>query len=393
MPDQTPLSPKIEDLKARVRLDPKSRLFVPLAEELRKSGRPEDAEAVLRSGLEHHSGYLSAWISLGRCLIERGERSQATGALMNALSIDPGNVVAARMLADNYLALGEKVEAIKKLKLVRALLPSDSSVEESIASLERELGEAPPSPALEVGVQAGEQASSSSQPTPAGEISAPPLLHTEAVEPPSEAEQIAPRGEEPEDPSESGQAPSGPSEMQIAASRPFFMQGDEQDEEPTAAPEEEMQDDSGPATFDAATNPSAADSFGSFAEGNEPSSGAAAEEEPVPFESDRTETLANEAPATDGESDEADEDFRGDTRIDAELSTLTMADLYARQGHVEAARDIYVRMLERDPSNEEVKRKLDLLGDTPAGAIDTPAGRRENAVRKLENWLQKVGPR
>ena len=69
-----------------------------------------------------------------------------------------------------------------------------------------------------------------------------------------------------------------------------------------------------------------------------------------------------------------------------------MADLYARQGHVEAARDIYLRMLERDPANDEVKRKLDLLGDSPAAAGNPPAGRRE-AVRKLESWLQKVGPR
>jgi tetratricopeptide (TPR) repeat protein len=390
MPDQTPLSPKIEDLKARVRLDPKSRLFVPLAEEYRKIGRAEEAEAVLRSGLEHHSGYLSAWISLGRCLIERGARTDATGALMNALSIDPGNVVAARMLADNYLALGEKVEAIKKLKLVRALLPSDSSVEEAIASLERELGQAPPvSPRADAVEPAPESPATSSQPASDDEFSGAPLLQAEPPEPGPQQT----GGEERAEAAESRPEPSGPSEMQVAASVPFFLQGDEQDEEPAAAPDERMEAPE-PSPFEGTeASPASDPTYGFVQQREETSSSATPEEEPAPFEAERTEAFPKELPAADGESDEGEEDLRGDAQVDAEISTLTMADLYARQGHAEAARDIYVRMLERDPSNEEVRRKLDLLGDSPAAAVSTPAARREDAVRKLESWLQKVGPR
>src|SRR5438270_5149982 len=135
----TPVSAKIEELRFRLKTDPKSRLFYPLAEELRKIGLRDDAEQVLRTGLTYHPSYLSAWVSLGRVSREQGKSDDAIEALSKALQLDPGNVVAARLLADSYLDAGEKVEAIKKYKLVHALMPSDSDVEATIAQLEREL--------------------------------------------------------------------------------------------------------------------------------------------------------------------------------------------------------------------------------------------------------------
>jgi cytochrome c-type biogenesis protein CcmH/NrfG len=120
---------KIEELRFRVKTDPKSRLFFPLAEELRKVSAHADAEAVLRAGLEHHPTYLSAWVSLGRVLREGKNDPGAVEALTKALQLDPGNVVAARLLADAYLAQGEKLEALKKYKLVHALMPADEELE------------------------------------------------------------------------------------------------------------------------------------------------------------------------------------------------------------------------------------------------------------------------
>ena len=62
----TATNPKIEELRLRLKADPKSRLFFPLAEELRKVGGLAEAEQVLRTGLGSHPTYLSAWVSLGR---------------------------------------------------------------------------------------------------------------------------------------------------------------------------------------------------------------------------------------------------------------------------------------------------------------------------------------
>src|ERR1041384_2565046 len=134
MPPST-TSPKIEELRFQLKTDPKSRLFYPLAEELRKVGACAEAEQVLRVGLTNHPTYLSAWVSLGRVLRELGKNEEAIEALSKALQVDPGNGVAARILADAYLALGNKVEAIKKYKLVHALLPSDQELEALIERL------------------------------------------------------------------------------------------------------------------------------------------------------------------------------------------------------------------------------------------------------------------
>src|SRR5438874_2674873 len=139
-------TPKIEELRFRIKTDPKSRLFYPLAEELRKVGQYGEAEQVLRTGLGNHPTYLSAWVSLGRVSRELKKEPAAVEALNKALQLDPGNVVAARLLADAYLDLGEKVEAIKKYKLVHALMPADEELEAKIEQLDRELSPAAAAP-------------------------------------------------------------------------------------------------------------------------------------------------------------------------------------------------------------------------------------------------------
>jgi pentatricopeptide repeat protein len=63
--------------------------------------------------------------------------------------------------------------------------------------------------------------------------------------------------------------------------------------------------------------------------------------------------------------------------------TATMADLYARQGEADKAREIYQSILEREPENTGVRSKLDSLekrGPNPK-------------VQKLEQWLAKVKKR
>jgi len=68
-------------------------------------------------------------------------------------------------------------------------------------------------------------------------------------------------------------------------------------------------------------------------------------------------------------------------------STITMADLYARQGLTDDARQIYETILARDPNNDEVRAKLDAL--TPRAAETTEPSANEKVAR-LEGWLSKV---
>ncbi len=62
-----------------------------------------------------------------------------------ALASDRGNLVSARSLADIYLSRGERIEAVKKYKLYRAL-SGDRDVGEIIEKIERDLGPAPEPP-------------------------------------------------------------------------------------------------------------------------------------------------------------------------------------------------------------------------------------------------------
>jgi hypothetical protein len=112
--------------------------------------------------------------------------------------------------------------------------------------------------------------------------------------------------------------------------------------------------------------------------------------------------------------------------------TLTMADLYARQGLIADARHIYENILNRDPGNDDVRMKLNAL--PASGSVDEPtaepelssddeatpfapeaespaaempvaeplafapraehgASPKQAKIAKLENWLSKVAKR
>ena len=90
-------------------------------------------------------------------------------------------------------------------------------------------------------------------------------------------------------------------------------------------------------------------------------------------------------------------------------ATLTMADLYARQGLVGDAQHIYEHILQREPDNDVVRAKLQALTAPSAGepsaaavaATETATPLSSAAVpssapakvARLEQWLAKVGRR
>ena len=350
---QPGITAKIEELQFRIKTDPKSRLFFPLAEELRKNGKLVEAEQVLRTGLGVHATYLSAWVSLGRVLREQHKNAEAVEALTTALQVDPGNVVAARLLADAYLDLGEKVEAIKKYKLVHALMPSDEELQAKIDQLDRDLSpvpEAPPAPEPEPEPVFSETADvpfAAAPESPFDETA--PTIHT--MERPFDTDDEIPMAaQHDESPFEE---PSGYTAAALEIEQP---EGMHIEDAPLAA---EV-----PAVWDEPD----ADVF------------APAEPEPAPQEEDDL------------------------------TSTTTMADLYVRQGLVDEARKIYQHMLERDPSNEELRSKLDALDESAAEipAADAAESIGDEEIRQpgnpatlhnhakvvvLQQWLTKVAKR
>jgi pentatricopeptide repeat protein len=357
-----PTNPRIEELQARLKADPKSRHFYPLGEELRKVGRTSEAEEILRTGLAANPTYLSAWVSLGRTLKELGRYQEATDALGRALVIDPGNVVAARLAGDSFLAMGDKVEAIKKFKLARAMLPSDEALEEQIDRLDRELNPATAeaeSPVWEHTAEAVLPAMPSEPATGvrfAESVEAAEARAPVAAEP--EASPFTDSEESPFEVTPTVEMPVGDPVHEAEGESPFESIGnsEEVEEEPATPFFDRFTDESG--------SPPAVSS---------------------PFEESPMDAAADHSPNGEGAAVAAQAFASGDELI----ATSTMADLYARQGHFDSARRIYERILERDPSNGEVRTKLGLL---PESGVLAAGDRNETAIR-LEGWLRKVARR
>jgi tetratricopeptide (TPR) repeat protein len=344
----SPVNAKVEELRFRLKTDPKSRLFYPLAEELRKVGLFADAEQVLHAGLLHHPAYLSAWVSLGRVSREQGKNDAAVEALAKALQLDPGNVVAARLLADAYLAVGEKVEAIKKYKLVQALMPGDNDIEATIEQLERDLNPIVPA-AVEPAEETAEETAEEEPPAPVAE----PIPFPAPEDSGGQAPPPVPPEEEEEDEEERRESFSSIAEEAILTA----------DIEPMLAEHSESP----------------------FEEPVEDFTAAAIEVEAPLGIHIETAPLAAETPTP--WSDEEPADVFAPTEEEPPApeptDTVTMADLYARQGLVAEARRIYETILQRDPGNDAVRAKLEAL----------PGGGTAAKVARLEEWLSKVGRR
>jgi tetratricopeptide (TPR) repeat protein len=323
---QTATNPKIEELRFRLKTDPKSRIFYQLAEELRKSGSVDEAEQVLRSGLAVYPTYLAAWVSLGRVLRDRKQDAAAVEALSKAMQLDPGNVVAARLLGDAHLGLGDKLEAIKKYKLVLALMPGDEELKGTIDQLDRDLH---------------------------------PIAVSTETAPPPEADAIPQAGTA--SPAEAAIAPETSEDSPFDRTAPPFADAFETgDAEPMLAAHEESPFEE-PATIAAALEIEQAP-------GMQIEAAPLAAEVPAPVveEADVFEPVATE-PATQGED---------------LANTLTMADLYERQGLTNDARQIYESLLTRDPENAEVRARLEAIAPHVNPKID-----------RLERWLTKVSKR
>ena len=366
-------TPKIEELRFKVKTDPKSRLFFPLAEELRRVGAGAEAEQVLRTGLSSHPTYLSAWVSLGRVLREQQKNQEAVEALTKALQLDPGNVVAARLLADAYLALGEKVEAIKKYKLVHALLPADTELEAVIARLDREINpvvmpvsapepesEPEPEPAVDESPFAEEAAAPATETEPEPERA--PESSPFAAERPGDETSPWARGIDSYADAFAARQQEQRIEEETGDVEPMSVAHEESPFEEPASPGGYGSDAFAveePQGMHIARAPLAAEVPSDMTEDLAPPESAVIAPEPLPLEEADifAPAAAEPFPLGDEPSPVAEpEDF---------TNTITMADLYARQGLIDDARHIYEHILHRDPANEAVRAKLAALTPEP----------------------------
>ncbi|HEV7668039.1 MAG TPA: tetratricopeptide repeat protein [Thermoanaerobaculia bacterium] len=135
MTDQ-PFPDRVTQLRRRWEADRTSRLFLQLAEEYRQLGRLRESVEVLDAGLVEHPGYLSALVAKGRCHLELDEPQAAREALERVVRQDATQAVASKLLVRAYIDLGELARARERLSLYALLHETDPDIAELRRRLE-----------------------------------------------------------------------------------------------------------------------------------------------------------------------------------------------------------------------------------------------------------------
>jgi Tfp pilus assembly protein PilF len=140
------LPDRLSQLRSRWEADPASRVFLQLAEEYRHQGRLHEALGVLDEGLKEHPGYLSALVAKGRCLLELGQAEPAREVLERVVRQDATQMVANKLLVRAYLDTGQAARARERLDLYSLLHDGDPEVEDLRARIQRLDGGSPTAP-------------------------------------------------------------------------------------------------------------------------------------------------------------------------------------------------------------------------------------------------------
>jgi tetratricopeptide (TPR) repeat protein len=365
MPDTGPISTRLAELKRRWEEDPASPVFVQLAEELRKLGRCDEALEILAKGLERNPGYISAQVSIGRCLLDLGRGSDAQIALMEVLDRDPAHLVASKLLIEVHLLRGDGVLARRQLDQYQSLAPGDPDLEDLGRRIDHVLL-APADEEVEiVGWNPGAEPATpdaSPLPTVAAALALAgdpfPGLHARLSRSHYRGrlaeEGLLGRG--PVAPA----VPAQPPEVTVAAAA---LSADPITTEPVPvsflAQEPAPMLEEPPWQLEPVSLPLA-----------EPAREAAWEA------SYEAEPSTDGAPTAEPTYEEALPSFLAPEPVAGEEpATVTLAQLYLRQGHAEEAGRIYLRVLDREPDNsaalaglEEVARAL-----TPEPVLEVPA--------------------
>ncbi len=127
---------EIAKLTERISKDPKSKLFVPLAEEYKKAGDIEMAIHVLMEGLKNNPSYVTARSLLGRFLLETGDLESARKELEEVVKAIPDNLLAQRKLGDLYILQERRDEALEHYKIALSLNPGDKEFSSLISDVE-----------------------------------------------------------------------------------------------------------------------------------------------------------------------------------------------------------------------------------------------------------------
>ncbi|MGB3341529.1 MAG: hypothetical protein WBB37_08625 [bacterium] len=127
---------EIARLSERYNKDPKSKIFVQLADAYRKSNMIDEALEILNKGLAFNPNYPLAYLILGKCCFDKRMYEKAKESFGKTLNYDPQNIVALRMLAQTCEATKDEGGQMEAYKGILAIDPFDAPAKEKLTYLE-----------------------------------------------------------------------------------------------------------------------------------------------------------------------------------------------------------------------------------------------------------------
>ena len=133
---------EIDRLATAVAKDPRSKEFLPLADEYIKVGMWQEAAGVLEDGLKVYPGFVTAMAALGRVYDQLGQAVKAKAILEDVVRQRPDNLRAHRILAKLYHAEGNADLALLSCTAILNANPFDDEA----AAMKRSITGTPDGP-------------------------------------------------------------------------------------------------------------------------------------------------------------------------------------------------------------------------------------------------------
>ena len=116
----------IQQYREMLKLDPRSRVFTLLAEELCAAGQWEEAAAVCEEGLHFHPEHLRSQVLLGWAFIEMGESDKSEQVLLKVVEDFRNNTIIFKMLSELATFSGNAQSASEYARIYEAFQTSDA---------------------------------------------------------------------------------------------------------------------------------------------------------------------------------------------------------------------------------------------------------------------------
>ena len=123
--DELAMAAAIRRQEERLAKDPSSLAFAQLADLYRKAGRPADAIATCRSGLQRYPHYTTARLILAKTLLAESDPTGALAEIEAILQVSPKDVQCHRLAAEAHRRMGRLDAAVRSLESAMALDPGD----------------------------------------------------------------------------------------------------------------------------------------------------------------------------------------------------------------------------------------------------------------------------